>query len=155
MNKHEEMQKYFAAIIKIAESNNEETCQAIQRVCIDASNFFERNFTEQEKEEVANEQTTVQNELRLANTVLFESFPYQILSGIFLVVGTIVLSKIKINELAKIAVVLVINNMCYALANFIFAYAKHFLRLRLCKRLGIEPTERHIAVMESMEYQSV
>lgn len=36
MNKHEEMQKYFAAIIKIAESN------------------------EQEKEEVANEQTTVQ-----------------------------------------------------------------------------------------------
>ena len=99
--------------------------------------------------------TPVQNELRLANTVLFESFPYQILSGIFLVVGTIVLSKIKINELAKIAVVLVINNMCYALANFIFAYAKHFLRLRLCKRLGIEPTERHIAVMESMEYQSV
>ena len=70
--------------------------------------------------------TPVQNELRLANTVLFESFPYQILSGIFLVVGTIVLSKIKINELAKIAVVLVINNMCYALANFIFAYAKHF-----------------------------
>ena len=60
-----------------------------------------------------------------------------------------------LNELAKIAVVLVINNMCYALANFIFAYAKHFLRLRLCKRLGIEPTERHIAVMESMEYQSV
>lgn len=90
--------------------------------------------------------TPVQNELRLANTVLFESFPF---------VGTIVLSKIKINELAKIAVVLVINNMCYALANFIFAYAKHFLRLRLCKRLGIEPTERHIAVMESMEYQSV
>lgn len=99
--------------------------------------------------------TPVQNELRLANTVLFESFPYQILSGIFLVVGTIVLNKIKINELAKIAVVLVINNMCCALANFIFAYAKHFLRLRLCKRLGIEPTERHIAVMESMEYQSV
>ena len=40
MNKHEEMQKYFAAIMKIAESNNEETCQAIHRVCIDASNFF-------------------------------------------------------------------------------------------------------------------
>ena len=51
--------------------------------------------------------TPVQNELRLANTVLFESFPYQILSGIFLVIGTIVLNKIKINELAKIAVVLV------------------------------------------------
>ena len=99
--------------------------------------------------------TPVQNELRLANTMLFESFPYQTLSGIFLVIGTIVLNKIKINELAKIAVVLVINNMCYSFANFIFAYAKHFLRLQLCKRLGIEPTERNIAVMESMEYQSV
>ena len=99
--------------------------------------------------------TPVQNELRLANTMLFESFPYQTLSGIFLVIGTIVLNKIKINELAKIAFVLVINNMCYSLANFIFAYAKHFLRLQLCKRLGIEPTERNIAVMESMEYQSV
>lgn len=51
MNKHEEMQKYFVAIMKIAETNNEETCQAIRRVCIDASNFFEHNFSEQEKED--------------------------------------------------------------------------------------------------------
>ena len=49
MNKHEEMQKYFAAIMKIAESNNEETCQAIHRVCIDASNFF-LNITSQKKQ---------------------------------------------------------------------------------------------------------
>ena len=40
MNKQKKKQKYFAAIMKIAESNNEETCQAIHRVCIDASNFF-------------------------------------------------------------------------------------------------------------------
>lgn len=99
--------------------------------------------------------TPVQNELRLANTVLFESFPYQTLSGIFLIIGTFVLNKLQINELAKIAVVLVINNMCYAFANFIFAYTKHYLRLRLCRRLEIEPTERNIAVMESLEYQSV
>lgn len=99
--------------------------------------------------------TPVQNEIRLANTILFESFPYQTLSGIFLVVGTIILNKIKINELAKIAVVLVINNVCYAISNFLFTYMKHFLRIKLCKRLGIEPTERNIAVMESMEYQSV
>lgn len=59
MDKCFEMQNYFVAIMKIAETNNEETCQAIRRVCIDASNFFEHNFTEQEKEEVANEQTTV------------------------------------------------------------------------------------------------
>lgn len=99
--------------------------------------------------------TPVQNELRWANTMLFESLPYQTLSGIFLMIGVFILDKLKINDLVKIAVVLVINNMCYALANFIFAYAKHFLRLQLCKRLGIEPTERNIAVMESMEYQSV
>lgn len=59
MDKCFEMQNYFVAIMKIAETNNEETCQAIRRVCIDASNFFEYNFTEQEKEEVVNEQTTV------------------------------------------------------------------------------------------------
>ena len=99
--------------------------------------------------------TPVYNELRNANTVLFESLPYQILSGVFLILGTLLLNKCKVNELIKIAVVLVVNNMCYALANFIFAYAKHYLRIRLCKRLGIEPTERFIAVMESMEYQSV
>ena len=56
MDKHFEMQNYFVAIMKIAETSNEETCQAIRRVCIDASNFFERNFAEKEKE---NEQTTV------------------------------------------------------------------------------------------------
>ena len=99
--------------------------------------------------------TPVQNELRTANTVLFESFPYQTLSGIFLMIGAFILDKLKINELAKIAVVLVINNMCYAIANFIFAYTKHYLRLRLCNRLEIEATERNIAVMESLEYQSV
>jgi hypothetical protein len=59
MDKCFEMQNYFVAIMKIAETNNEETCQAIRRVCIDASNFFEHNFTEQEKEEVTNEQTAV------------------------------------------------------------------------------------------------
>jgi hypothetical protein len=99
--------------------------------------------------------TPVQNELRTANTVLFESFPYQTLSGIFLVIGSFILDKLRINSLAKIAVVLVINNMCYAISNYIFTYIKHFLRIKLCKRLGIESTERNIAVMESMEYQSV
>lgn len=99
--------------------------------------------------------TPVQNELRWAKTLMYESFPYQTLSGILLVFGTIVLNKISINETAKIAVVLVANNMCCAVANYIFTIAKHCLRIWLCKRLGIEPTERNIAVMESMEYQSV
>lgn len=32
---------------------------------------------------------------------------------------------------------------------------KNHLRIKLCKRLNIEPNERNIAVMESFEYQSV
>lgn len=110
---------------------------------------------ERVKQSIEVGKTPVQNELRVAHTVLFESFPYQTLSGVFLIMGTLILDKCKINELAKIAVVLVVNNVCYAVANFIFAYAKHWLRLRLCRRLGIESTERNIAVMESLEYQSV
>lgn len=51
MDKCFEMQNYFVAIMKFAETNNEETCQAIRRICIDASNFFDRNFTESEKED--------------------------------------------------------------------------------------------------------
>jgi len=40
MNKHEEMQKYFVAIMKIAETNNEETCQAIRRGLYRCKQFF-------------------------------------------------------------------------------------------------------------------
>jgi hypothetical protein len=97
----------------------------------------------------------VYNEIRNANTVLFEAIPYQALTGVFLIIGTFFLNEVKINDLAKIAVVLVVNNMCYAISNYIFTYAKHYLRVRLCKRLGIEPSERNIAVMESLEYQSI
>lgn len=49
MDKCFEMQNYFVAIMKIAETSSEETCQAIRRICIDASNFFEHNFTEEEE----------------------------------------------------------------------------------------------------------
>ena len=99
--------------------------------------------------------TPVQNELRWAKTLMWESFPYQGVAGIFLVLGTYFLNKIQMNDFAKIGVVLVINNMCYAVSNYLFTLAKHYLRLKLCRRLGIEPTERNIAVMESLEYQSV
>lgn len=115
---------------------------------------YKRDF-ERVKENIERGKTPVYNEIRSARTVLFESFPYQTLAGVFLIFGTIILDKVKIDELVKIAVVLVVNNMCYAVSNYIFAYLKHWLRLRLCGRLGISPTERNIAVMESLEYQSV
>ena len=107
------------------------------------------------KENIENGKTPVYNELRNAKTTLVEAIPYQLLSGIFLIIGTSLLDSLQINELCKIAVVLVVNNMCYALANYVFTYIKHYLRVKLCWRLGIEPCERNIAVMESLEYQSV
>ena len=50
MDKCFEMENYFIAIMKIAQTENEKTCQAIRRVCIDASNFFENNYPEKEEE---------------------------------------------------------------------------------------------------------
>ena len=99
--------------------------------------------------------TPVYSEVRSAKTMLVESFPYNMLNGIFLVAAALVLSVIPMNELVKIAVVIVINSVFGAVANFIFTHVKHMLRIRLCRRMGIEPTEKAIAVMESLEYQSV
>lgn len=99
--------------------------------------------------------TPVFSEIRCAKTNLIESIPYNVLNGIFLIIGTILLQKLHLNSILSVAVVLVINSICGAIANFIFTCIKHWLRLRLCKRIGIEPTEHNIAVMESLEYQSV
>ena len=99
--------------------------------------------------------TPVFNEMRAAKTSLIETFPYQSLNAIFIVVCSIILSHFQINELVKIGVVLVVNDLCKAVSNYIFTVIKHNLRISLCKRLGIEANERNIAVMESLEYQSV
>ena len=42
-----------------------------------------------------------------------------------------------------------------AIAQYIFTLMRHRLRIKLCRRLNIEPTESNIAVMESIEYQTV
>lgn len=99
--------------------------------------------------------TPVYNEIRSAKTGLIEAFPANLINGILLVLGTLVLNAFPINELIKIAVVLVVNRLCSAIAEYVFVVAKNALRVRLCLRLGIEPSERNIAVMESLEYQSV
>lgn len=99
--------------------------------------------------------TPVFNEMRCAKTNLIESVPYNIINGIFTIVAVFLVNHIALNEMLKIAIVLIINNMCGALANYIFTAAKHCLRVHLCQRLQIEPNEKNIAAMESMEYQSV
>lgn len=47
---YDDMQDYFTAIIKISESESEETLKAIRRIAIDASNYFTDNFRPELKE---------------------------------------------------------------------------------------------------------
>lgn len=99
--------------------------------------------------------TPVFNELRSAKTRMYETFPRDSLSGVFLIASAVLVSAIKLPESIMIAVVLVVNSLCGCVANYLFTLIKHWLRIRLCKRLGIEPSEKNIAAMESLEYQSV
>lgn len=99
--------------------------------------------------------TPVFNELRSAKTCFIESFPFNLISGALMICGTLLLEKINANVLLNIALVMIINSFCYQIANYVFTLLKHGLRIKLCSRLGIEPSEDNIAVMESLEYQSV
>lgn len=99
--------------------------------------------------------TPVYSEMRSVKINLIESIPYSCISGIFIILASVIVAQIQINEMVKIAVVLLINNFFGTLAEYIFTILKNQLRIRLCKKLGIEPTEKNISLMESLEYQSV
>lgn len=99
--------------------------------------------------------TPVFNELRSAKTQMYETLPRDTLSGVFLIASALIVSTINLPETIMVAVVLVVNSLCNNIANYLFTVAKHKLRILLCKRLEIEPSERNIAAMESLEYQSV
>ena len=107
------------------------------------------------KQNIESGKTPVFNEMSRAKTNLIESAPYNIINGTFTIIAVFLINHIELNEMLKIAIVLIINNMCGALANYIFTAVKHYLRIRLCKRLQIEAEERNRAAMESLEYQSV
>lgn len=95
------------------------------------------------------------SELRGAKTSIIESIPYNLIAGVLIILGSIFADKIGENAIIKIAIVMVVNNFCYATANYIFTILKHKLRINLCKRLKIEPSEENIAIMESLEYQTI
>lgn len=104
---------------------------------------------------IKNGTTPVYSEVRNANTIIVENLPFYTLSGLFLMLGTFIVSLFKIPTIFDVAIVFIINNLCQTIANYIFTMFKHYLRIRLCYRLELEPTEDVIAAMESMEYQSV
>ena len=64
-------------------------------------------------------------------------------------------NKLALSDVVKIAAVLVMNSVCGAVAQYIFTLVRHQLRIKLYRRLHIEPSEANIAVMESIEYQTV
>lgn len=107
------------------------------------------------KANIAEGKTPVYSELRAAKSNMVESLPYNSIQAVLMVIVTVAMSKVELNELFRMALLLVVNNLCGAVSNYLFTVGKHCLRVKLCKRLKIEPTEENIAAMESLEYQTV
>ena len=99
--------------------------------------------------------TPVSNELRMAKTTLLELIPSLIIQSVFLVISTFIISKLQMSELISMVVLLVSNSTTSTLSFVVLVMLKHCLRVRRLKRYGLEVNERNIAVLESMEYQSV
>ena len=80
---------------------------------------------------------------------------FLIIQGVVLILGTLLLSGIEMSDTLKIAIVLLVNSICSTVANSIFVFIKHLMRVNILKRLGLEVSEKNISVLESLEYQSV
>lgn len=107
------------------------------------------------KQNIAEGKTPVYSELRAAKSNMVESLPYNSIQAVLMVIATVAMAKVELNELFRMALLLVVNNLCGAISNYLFTIGKHWLRVQLCKRLKIEASEENIAVMESLEYQTV
>ena len=99
--------------------------------------------------------TPVYSELRSAKTTLLELIPSLIIQSVLLVISTLIISKLQVGEMAQMVILLVTNTTTQTLAFAILVLIKHSIRVRVLKKHGLEVTERNIAVLESMEYQSV
>lgn len=117
-------------------------------------NSFIEEF-EKTKKSINEGKTPVFSELRCARNNLLEVIPYYSIQGVVLIIGTLLMSKIEMSDTLKIAIVLLINSICSTVANTIFVFIKHCLRVNMLKRLGLEISEKNISVLESLEYQSV
>ena len=78
-----------------------------------------------------------------------------LINAFFLTLASAALNELNLSDVLKIAAVLIMNSVCGAIAQYLFTFVRHQLRIKLCRRLSIEPSESNIAVMESIEYQTV
>lgn len=107
------------------------------------------------KQAIEDGKTPVYSELRSVKTNLLELLPSLTIQSILLVISTLIISRLQMTELTQIVVLLVANTTTQTLSFTILSLLKHKLRVRILKKHGLEITERNIAVLESMEYQSV
>ena len=107
------------------------------------------------KENISAGRTPVYSEVRCAKSNLIESVPYNTIHAVFLIAATLLMARIEVSDTIKIGLVLIVNSLTGAITNYIFASLKNLLRRRLCKLMNIEPSEEHMAVFESLEYQTV
>lgn len=99
--------------------------------------------------------TPVSNELRMAKTTLLELIPSLLIQSVLLIISTLIISRLQMSELVSIVVLLVSNSTTSTLSFVILVMLKHRMRVRVLRKYGLEVTEKNIAVLESMEYQSV
>ena len=99
--------------------------------------------------------TPVSNELRMAKTTICELIPSLIIQSVLLVISTVVISRLQLSELVSVVVLLVSNSTTSTLSFVILVMLKHLVRVIVLKKNGLEVNEKNIAVLESMEYQSV
>jgi hypothetical protein len=107
------------------------------------------------KQAIESGKTPVYSELRSVKTNLLELLPSLIIQSILLVISTLIISNLQMTELTQIVILLVANTTTQTLSFTILSLLKHKLRVRKLKKNHLEITERNIAVLESMEYQSV
>lgn len=107
------------------------------------------------KQAIEDGKTPVYSEMRSVKTNLCELLPSLIIQSVLLVISTLIISRLEISELSSLVVLLVANSTTQTLSFAILSLLKHTVRVRVLKKYGLEITERNIAVLESMEYQSV
>ena len=110
---------------------------------------------ERVKHSIEQGKTPVYSELRSAKTTLLELLPSLLIQSVLLVISTLIIAQIKVSEMAQMVILLVVNTTTQTLSFVIMVLLKHILRVKMLKKHNLEVNERNIAVLESMEYQSV
>ena len=107
------------------------------------------------KQSLEEGKTPVYSEVRSVKTSLKELIPSLIIQSILLIISTIIIASIPMSELVSVVVLLVANTTTQTLSFAIMTLIKHHIRVRILKKYDLEVCEHNIAVLESMEYQSV